>query len=213
MTIYQCGTSRLRHGTVMDEAGIAELMGSDVVSVFYSDPPWGKGNLDYWATMNRKMTGQEVQQPSLDNFLNRIFSLAHTYCQGYLCIEYGPRWRDMVQERGQAFGFTPLDVIDLLYRSGSKFLPLHLHVFSNTGHYLPEGYADTVRNTYGYDCVKKALSPLIDAMRGVTPEPIVMDPCCGMGYTAQCALDNGVPFRGNELNSARLAKTLARYGR
>jgi hypothetical protein len=34
-----------------------------------------------------------------------------------------------------------------------------------------------------------------------------------MGYTAQAAIDNGLAFRGNELNAKRLEKTVARLSK
>jgi len=37
-----------------------------------------------------------------------------------------------------------------------------------------------------------------------------MDLCCGMGYTAQACVDNGLSFVGNEFNMARLQKTINR---
>jgi predicted methyltransferase len=39
----------------------------------------------------------------------------------------------------------------------------------------------------------------------------ILDPCCGMGYTAQIAIDNGMYFYGNELNAKRLQKTINRF--
>jgi predicted methyltransferase len=42
---------------------------------------------------------------------------------------------------------------------------------------------------------------------------IVLDPMCGMGYTAQAAIKYGLAFRGNELNSVRLQKTIDRLHR
>ena len=40
-----------------------------------------------------------------------------------------------------------------------------------------------------------------------------MDLCCGMGYTAQACIDNGLKFIGNELNEKRLGKTIGRLQR
>ena len=36
----------------------------------------------------------------------------------------------------------------------------------------------------------------------------VLDPCCGMGYTAKFALENNLIFRGNEINGKRLQCTI-----
>jgi len=42
---------------------------------------------------------------------------------------------------------------------------------------------------------------------------IVLDPMCGMGYTAQATVDRGICFYGNELNEKRLGKTVKRLER
>jgi len=197
----------------MDRAGIDALMDGDAADIFYSDPPWGQGNLKYWSTINKKMTGQVMEQPPLDDFLNAIFDLAAHYTQDYLCIEYGCRWLDAIQKHATDRGFTPLVVVDIQYRSGAKMLPLHLHVFSKGGMPLPPGYVASVAGTHGYDCIAKAVKPLAEMVKKKSSDPIIMDPCCGMGYTARCALEFGLDFRGNELNEKRLAKTIARFGK
>ena len=60
----------------------------------------------------------------------------------------------------------------------------------------------------GYKCVReifKLLKPKDDG--------IGMDLCCGMGYTAQACIDNGLTFVGNELNKKRLGKTINRLNK
>jgi len=160
--------------------------------------------------MNKKMTGDVNEPAPLQTFLDSVFDIAATYVDRWLVIEYGIRWRNEIQTRGVNAGFIPRDVIEIQYRSGSKMLPLDLHVFSKVGLELPEGYAEDVRGTSGYSCVKKAVGPLARAC-GAPERPVTfLDPCCGMGYTAQAAIDFGCRFIGNELNSKRLGKTIAR---
>ena len=43
-----------------------------------------------------------------------------------------------------------------------------------------------------------------------TNADVVLDPMCGMGYTAQATAGMGLTFRGNELNATRLRKTIDR---
>lgn len=185
-------------------------MGSDMADLMYSDPPWGEGNIKYWATMNQKMTGELVQPAPLVTFLDSIFSIAQRYVTSYLLIEYGVRWRDMIQQRGVQAGFTPVSIIDILYRGGGKLLPLDMHVFTRGPQPLPAGYVEGVAGSHGYDCVSRAVRPLAGLLRSPERTPILLDPCCGMGYMAQAAVDNGMAFRGNELNHVRLQKTIAR---
>jgi hypothetical protein len=208
--IQQFGVHRVRHGNVMDQAGIRELMGSDKAHIMYSDPPWGDGNIKFWATYNKKVTGQVVQPTPLNEFLNRIFSIAGTYCAGHLLIEYGCRWAADIRARGLDRGFQYHGKMNLFYKGGGKTLPLDLHMFSRPGVPMPQA-VEAARDSMGYKTLTLAVPPLTRYWneQGVR-QPVILDPCCGMGYTAQAAVDNRMAFRGNELNAARLAKTIAR---
>ena len=204
--ITQIGKHRVRHGDVTQ--GIDDLMAGDKADLIYSDPPWGSGNIKYWATMNRKMTGQMVEPAPLEDFLTAIFDIVARYAAGYVAIEYGVRWRDEIQQRGRQAGLTPLSVIGVTYTS--KRLPLDLHLFSVDGAPLPPGYVENVQGTSGFDCVKRAFAPLAKVALARNPDAIALDPCCGMGYTAEAAKLYGLSFRGNELNAKRLQKTINR---
>ncbi|MFY8163223.1 MAG: hypothetical protein ACOVKC_03195 [Brevundimonas sp.] len=204
--ISSYGPHRVRHGDVND--GIDDLMGADKADILYSDPPWGEGNIKYWATMNRKMTGEINLPADLDTFLTSIFGIAEKYCQRYLLIEYGVRWRHMIQERGRNAGFTARGIVPIIY--SSENLPLDLHIFTKGSQELPQGYAEAIAGTKGYLTNQNAIGPLAAI---VGAGGIILDPCCGMGYTAQAGIDYGLSFRGNELNRARLAKTVARFAK
>lgn len=208
--IKNFGRHRVRHGNVMERGGIDQLMAGEGAAIMYSDPPWGDGNLKYWATMNKKMNGAVMEQPPLDEFLTNIFDIADDYVEHFLCIEYGCRWAEMIQEEAMRRKFNPLAIIDVMYRSGSKMLPLHLHVFNRSTLTLTPDYVMTVTGTHGYDCIKKAVEPLAEVVKTKDSDASILDPCCGMGYTAQCAVDFGLSFRGNELNYKRLTKTMKR---
>lgn len=206
--ITQLGIHRVRNGDVTK--GIEDLMGGDRADVMYSDPPWGEGNIKYWATMNKKMTGNVNEPAPLDVFLSSIFDIAKRYVSRYLLIEYGVRWRDDINTRAVAAGFTPRAVVEIFY--SSQHLPLDLHVFTKGSQPLPQNYTHAIAGTSGYATLKAALGPLAPLLAaGGGRAPIILDPCCGMGFTAQAAIDYGFAFRGNELNSARLAKTIARF--
>lgn len=211
--IYDIGAHRVRHGDVTDPTMADELLQGESAHILYSDPPWGDGNIKFWATMNKKMTGETVEPAPLDRFLSAVFDYAEEHVTDYMLIEYGVRWADEVVRRGENAGFTHVDTIDILYRGGGKLLPLHLHTFSRAAAY-PEGYAEAVQGAYGYPCTKLALAPVIQALQARQgAEVVVTDPCCGMGYTAQVCVDTGASFRGNELNRARLQKTIDRLSK
>ena len=203
--IHIIGKHRVKHGDVTQ--GISDLMQSETANIFYSDPPWGAGNLKYWQTMNHKMTGQSPKEVDYDRFLNSIFKSARDYTSGPILIEYGIRWRNDIKQYGERYGLQHHGIANLLYRSGSKLLPLDLHLFSNGQINIPPDYFKKLENTVGYETVRRAVLPF--AVEGAT----ILDPCCGMGYTALVAIEGRMRFRGNELNSARLDKTIAKLER
>ena len=199
--ITQIGPHKVQHGNVMH--GIAKLMGTDQADIFYSDPPWGQGNLNYWQTINvRHNTDAQAVVIEYQHFINQIFNLAAMYAKGIVFIEYGRKWKDDIIRVGQEHGLIHLAVTEPIYRSGSEMLPLHLHIFAKQAMTLPQAYLKSIDGTHGMDTLIRATAPFIK------PGGIVLDPCCGMGYSARLAHKLGMTFRGNELNKTRLQKTI-----
>lgn len=198
--ITQIGSHKTKCGNLID--GIDDLMGSEKADVIYSDPPWGQGNLSYWETIRLRQTGAtERRDNDLFKFLDMFFLSAQKYAKNVLLAEYGIKWREMFLGTAKGFGFQNNVTIRTLYKSGAKVLPMELHVLSKTPVNLPPGYVESVTDTQDMDTVKNAVKPF------VAPGGILLDPCCGMGFSARTALHYGMVFRGNELNSSRLAKT------
>lgn len=205
--IYHIGTHRVRHGNVADDLSV--LMGDDSVNILYSDPPWGDGNLRYWDTINVKMNATATRQDRVlttDELLARVLALAAERLtdDGACLVEYGVRWSENVKAACATFGLVHNGIINIRYRGGGKLLPLHLHVMSRKAMTLAPGWVASVTDTYGYDTPRLACAPF------VVPGGVVFDPCCGLGYSAQVAVDNGMRFIGNELNMERLRKTIRR---
>ena len=206
MKIEKYGLHRVKHGNVMD--GIDDLMAGELADIVYSDPPWGAGNIKYWQTLNKRQNDLDNYQrrdTPLDDFLTQIFRIASKYSKQWFLCEYGVGWREDIVNMGKAVGFKHLGIADLQYRSGSKLLPLDLHIFAKQNVPLPPNYLQSLKNTHGYKTLQVAVPPLVKQGQ------IILDPCCGMGYTAQIAIDNGCQFRGNELNRSRLNKTIKRF--
>lgn len=201
MKTIEIGKHTVTHSDLM-HLNIDDLLNGEQVDIMYSDPPWGQGNLKYWQTMNTKDTGIERNEVSLDLFLNKIFDIASKKVNGLVFIEYGQKWSDNILSLAKEYGLNHLTTIQMQYRSGSRLLPLDLHIFGEAE--IKQEYIDSVYNTYGFDSLKKALAPFCkEGMK-------LLDPCCGMGYTAQIAKDNNCTFFGNELNRKRLQKTIDR---
>ena len=213
--IKQIGIHRVQNKDVTALNAIATLMQEEKACMMYSDPPWGEGNIKYWATMNKKMTGNENIPATLENFLQAVFDAGRDHVTDYMLIEYGIRWREQIIQKGKEAGYAHLAVINIQYRGGKNggLLPLDLHVFAKNGNNLPDNYIESVLDSSGFDCVMKAFEPIAKQMKAKYGNPIVLDPCCGMGYTAQASINTGMAFRGNELNSKRLDKTIARLNK
>ena len=179
------------------------MLAGERVDILYSDPPWGDGNLAYWKTMNKKMTGADVPQVKHDEMYDRLLELIATYVHGHVFIETGLRWGDYVIQRFLNAGMVDVASYPLRYTSGSKLMENMLVCATIGTNYKREWITFTPSPYRGAELVRRVVGSV------AVPGGIVLDPCCGMGYTARAAVAAGMHFRGNELNQARLDKTIA----
>jgi hypothetical protein len=201
--IQNIGKHRVQCGDIMN--GIDNLMQSQQADFVYSDPPWGQGNLRYWQTINKRHTGKEPNEINYAKFLPHYFSLVSKYARDLAVIEYGVAWREDVVKVASDVGFKHMGVFQSLYQA-SQLLPLDIHVLSKSGGVLiPSNFDDKLLELRGLPLVKYIFEVLCP-----NDAQIVLDPMCGMGYTAQAAADLGKAFYGNELNQKRLEKTIKR---
>lgn len=201
------GKHKVKHGNIMD--GIADLMLGDKADFIYSDPPWGQGNLRYWQTMNNKMTGAEKRDVIYDDFLNNFFNIVSTYAKDKVVIEYGCQWNEDIKKMAIQHGFRHNGSTVCYYRAGSVMRPCDLHFLSKTSDI-------TLTDQFKEDCTKLqdlALVEYIFNYLNIPYDGICLDPMCGMGFTAQAAVNRGLRFFGNELNAKRLEKTKARLSK
>ena len=202
--ITEIGPHKVQCQDVMH--GIDDLMGNDKVDFLYSDPPWGQGNLRYWQTINNRHTGMERNDVEYNTFLSKYFAIVEKYAKDVAVIEYGEKWRQDIIKTVKDYGFHHHGSCTSLYASGSKLYPVDIHLISKSGnHQLTQEFIQGCYEFRGLKMVKHAFKSYLpqDAR-------MVLDPMCGMGYTAQATIDHGLIFRGNELNSSRLDKTINR---
>lgn len=169
--------------------------------VVFSDPPWGSGNVSFWATKALKDTGVQPQLLTYDQLLERVFGLIQKYCVGDVYLETGLRWEKQNVEWMERIGLKNIEVEICLYKGGAKMLPNLIMFGSFRG---ATGNLKREHHQTGVDVSARCVA------HSAVPGGIVFDPCCGMGYSARAALLAGMQFRGNELNSVRLAKTIAK---
>lgn len=206
--IWNVNKHILRNGDMMS-FDLSELT-ERKANFIYSDPPWGEGNLKYWQTMNKKMNGVEPKEVNYEAFIKKFFEICHKSLtdDGVVFMEYGPRWREDVEACARAHGFALRKLYTPQYRAGKGMLPLDLFVFTrsaNANSYVwPE--ESVVNKTHGYATLDKVFSTM-----KTDSSMLLLDPCCGMGYSAKLALSRGMTFVGNELNYKRLEKTRSRF--
>jgi len=201
--ITSVGKHRVQMSDVMK--GIDNLMQGEQADFLYSDPPWGQGNLRYWQTINKRHTGRDKSDIDYAEFLPFYFNMAYKYVKDICVIEYGEKWRYDVIKVASDAGFKHSGVCTSMYQAG-KLLPLDVHVFSKSGSVV-------MTDDFRRGCLEfKGLNLVNFIFDQMLPKnsKIVLDPMCGMGYTAQATVNKGLAFRGNELNEKRLDKTIDR---
>tara|TARA_R100000773_G_C4212574_1_gene111761 strand:+ start:317 stop:946 length:630 start_codon:yes stop_codon:yes gene_type:complete len=198
---------KVKNGDLMQ--GIGDLMQEEKADFIYSDPPWGVGNLRYWQTMNLKMNDVERVDQDYDTFIDKFFSIIKYYATDRVVIEYGKRWRDDIIFKSNQYGFIYNGNTESFYKSGSKLLPLDIHFLSKKEKYnLTSQDKQECRDYNGLKLVEKIFDFYCPK-----DAKIILDPMCGMGYTAQATINRNLSFRGNELNKTRLGKTIQRLSK
>ena len=192
------GPHRLLAGDVT-KGVVGRLMSGERAEVVYSDPPWGGGNLKYWRT-HAGMSPDAAPPWVLFVECWSAAVSAHLATDGALFVEMGLRWADHFAERLAFHGRPVTRRWQVTYRGGSKLLP---NALLYAGPALSEGFdPSTLRGEALPRACVAAVAPRY-------PGGIVLDPCCGKGYTARAAHRAGLAFRGSELNPKRLGETAA----
>lgn len=182
----------------INEVNFNTLLEGRKVNILYSDPPWGDGNLKFWATMNKKQTGNEVKPIKYDELINIYCDIIKNHVNGYCFIETGLRWKDQTIEKLKPYLYN-IETHELLYKSGNRYLP-NIMITGTTSPELPK-FSGDIKNKSGYEILKRCIGNV------AKPGQIILDPCCGKGYCAKAAMEFDLIFIGNELNSKRLEET------
>ena len=194
---------RVQHGDIMN--GISELMKEEKADFIYTDPPWGN-TMKYWHTLNFKQNGKITTPTQYDEFMNKFFSIIKYYAEDRIIIEFGQRWRGDIITLCKKYNLLHNECTQGFYKSGSKFLPFDIHFISKKEKFsLNESMKETCRKYHGLNLVQEIFNFYCPKNT-----KIVLDPFCGMGYTAKATLDRNMIFRGNEVNKKRLEKTIHR---
>ena len=183
----------------IDRLDFAPAMNGRKARAMYVDPPWGPGTMKYWATLAHKQAGLSLENISFDALLARIAAIIEVHVHGHVFIEMGVKWIAQLED---AMSSVLLDVVvePIQYKSGNKLVPAALLHGRTRGSMTAIDSTD-LRPLRGPHLTDAAIAKV------AIPGEYVIDPCCGMGYTASAALNHKMHFVGNELNPSRLRKT------
>lgn len=202
MSEFRIGKHKVRYGDMANLQEVDQFIGEDKADIFYSDPPWG--NMKYWNSLSDKQNKGEVVHGKVLNtteFISITLRHAIKHTEGWVVIEYGKRWSKDIVDIGISEGLFFCGIAETLY--SGRNLPMNV-IFFHTKKRKTLNLS-AIRHTKGLDTVNKIFKLIKD--KGAK---VGMDLCCGMGYTAQACINNNMKFIGNELNKARLDKTIKR---
>lgn len=192
------GRHRLLAGDLTVGA-VADLMGEERAGVIYTDPPWGPGLLQSFATLAAPGSRPRLPWP---DFLTELAAgcAAFRAPLAPVFVEMGCRWVEDIDIAMARAGLPLRQRWPVTY--GSKKSP----AASTVALYGPRGVdvAVTLPDPPHGEPVTRALLGAV-----VRPGTVVLDPCTGLGMTARVTHALGGAFRGVELNPARLEKTAA----
>lgn len=192
--IQRIGNHAVTNASVMDTA-IDKMLAGEKVKILYSDPPWGDSYLKMFQTHTFKATGHRPEQPTYLQLCNRYADLIQKHVTDWVFIETSVSGSAPMLNAIKPY-VSEHKIYDTVYGSD---LPAILIVARISNGPFPDL---SISGMKGLPFVKAVLSTV------ATPDAIVLDPCCGAGYTARAAMFHNMRFRGNELNPARLAKTI-----
>lgn len=190
-TLYNLGNHRLALGDV-ERGAVADVMGADRAAIVYSDPPWGEGNLRYWRT-----AAGDAARPRWEDFRERwCDAVAAVLASGAsVFVEMGERWAD-----GFATALSDVGIVVTRRWTVQYGHPSRPNVLLYAGPLLLADFDPSALNG--------AALPRACVAAVARPGGIVLDPCCGKGFTARAAVAAGMHFRGVELNAKRLGVTM-----
>lgn len=181
----------------IERVDFKELLGGKKAHIFYSDPPWGDGAMKYWVTLNKKDTGIAYEPMTYGRLLEVLVRIVKENVDGYVFIETGKRWEEQTRIALESFAYN-VRVHNTFYKCGTKFNPCVLFSCSTRPELF---FVDVLDGLYGLAQVKRAIKSV------AVPNTILLDPMCGMGYSARTAKEYDMIFVGNEFNAKRLLKT------
>ena len=193
--VWSVGPHLVAHGRIDGPALQSLLVSAGSVPVMYTDPPWGDQMMRYFATMAAKTGAAAPPQMAFADLLARLAQIVDRHVRGAVFIEMGNKQAEQVAAAVRPV-VSRLEILPATYTMGGVTRPSSLIVG-----WKELNFAPPVDRPGALDMVVNCLNAT-----GITGT--VLDPCCGLGYTARAAMKCGWTFYGNEFNRARLDRTL-----
>lgn len=175
----------------------------DKLDFCYTDPPWGSGNLNYWKTMNQKMTGANsdlINQIQLEEIFSRLIV---ENVKNYAFIVYGIREMDSAIAMFKKYpNVKNIQHYFKTYKSGNKMLKNV--VICITLNDAPIVDWSGLENLPGLKGLEYVCNKFKDKYK------TCLELFVGIGYYLNILDKYGFIVCGNELNAARLKKALSK---
>jgi hypothetical protein len=169
----------------------------------YTDPPWGNGNLKYWDTINKKMTGDSVSQINQDTLENRTVDLICEHVNNYAFIVYGVREANsIIAKLKQKPNVIDIQYYEKTYKSGAK--DMKNCVITVTLNKAPIIDFSFLEGEKGLNGLKLICEKFKDTYK------TALDLFVGIGYYLKMLDGYGFVVVGNELNSLRIQKAISK---
>ena len=195
----------LTHGNITDprvDQNI-KLNFPNGIDFCYTDPPWGNGNLKYWDTINKKMTGDSVSQINQDTLENRVVDLICTHVNNYAFIVYGVREADsIITKLKQKSNVRDIQYYEKTYKSGGKDMKnCVITIALNTAPIVDFSFLKGEKGLKGLKLICEKFKEKYKT---------ALDLFIGIGYYLKMLDSYGFTVIGNELNSSRIQKAISK---
>lgn len=165
------------------------------VSLIYTDPPWNATVLQQFY----KRAATEISDSFIDFLNKRVLHMKHINPYGLIFIEFGLKTYPIIKSLFKKHGAAFLDEKLCTYSTNKTQMVISCFTFGAT---YPK--INIPENLHEWDICTTVLKMYS------TPNEIMFEPFCGMGYQARIGIEKGLILRGVELIPSKFEKILHR---
>jgi hypothetical protein len=197
MTATTQSLHRLTVGSI-DDPPLKAMLNGITVDLLYCDPPWDDGHMKSFARGASENREVPLIPMSWLMFMRSLVGVINHHVSGWVFVEMGTRHAEAA---ASLISEACVDVVTYNTVYGSPKRPSALLV-GHTDHSVKGRWRMPSEATHGgYRQVGSVVASVGRPGQGL------LDPCCGLGYSARAARAAGMIFFGNELDPQRAAAT------